>query len=499
MIWPSTERDDPVSNGHGKIALVNMTVAHLPYCEPLGVCYLASVLRNRGFKVDLYDINAQGRRSYRSLADALIDGHYGFIGLSAVEANMPDVVWMCKELGFRSKATRIIAGGYGPSFWAKELVEQCPEVIVLRGEAEDALPMTIERLCGDADIHGIQGLVFMDSGRVYDGGWCKQTKDLDKLPWPARDLSDYALSIQEPLAILSKRGCYGNCTFCSVKVFARGELGQSMSLVRSRSARDVVMEMRSLWDRGVSHLQFSDTNFFDRDDSQGIRSFVNELGAATNRPKFSIKCRVEDVLNCSVHLRDMKELGLEHVFIGIESGSDEELRTLNKGVTREDCRLALETLDALSIGVSVGLILFGPYTSRNDIRDTLDLIRPYCYDVDIISRLMVFRDTPIMKRLDRDGRLQQSGFRFDYELAPEIEYLWSRWSHARNVMYKMIVRAGLLNRFRHDSSFRKQLLTGLVDSLLGDLPVKEAEDLRPFQSLIRHLEISLEEITSRHG
>ena len=124
--------------------------------------------------------------------------------------------------------------------------------------------------------------------------------------------------------------------------------------------------MRSLHDR------FGTRIFIFQDDDVSMRStrhrawideFLSELERASlaGRIVWRMSCRVDD-LDLDV-IRRMREHGLATIFIGIEGGSDSELKTINKGYKADSAYRAIDILHESGVLFDFGFMLLTPDSS----------------------------------------------------------------------------------------------------------------------------------------
>ena len=123
-----------------------------------------------------------------------------------------------------------------------------------------------------------------------------------------------------------------------------------------------------------------------------------------NIKEFSMYARIDDVLRKTPEqLRELRELGVCDLHIGVESGSDPILLWMNKGVTSFDMLKAFKMLDEAGIGYYVTIILgLGGKNYRNlhaiETARLLNRIHPRCIWA---LKLKVWEGTPLEKMIER--------------------------------------------------------------------------------------------------
>lgn len=113
---------------------------------------------------------------------------------------------------------------------------------------------------------------------------------------------------------------------------------------------------------------------------------------------------------------ELKKAGLTSVFIGVESGVSPMLKYLNKGITAEQSIEAMRTLDRIGIEYAAGSILIGPYTTLDDIRDSIDFWeKAMGYNMRCFNCLTLYEGTKLSNALDAQGVVDKERFTYSYD------------------------------------------------------------------------------------
>ncbi|HUK78719.1 MAG TPA: radical SAM protein, partial [Thermoleophilia bacterium] len=192
-------------------------------------------------------------------------------------------------------------------------------------------------------------------------------KALDELAFPARDLlpneayiafgrQAYGYAVT---TVMSTRGCPYACEFCSNVVF-----GDSY---RERSAGNVLDEVEEALALGYDRISFADDVFTLR--RAHVLAFCDEV--ARRRLRFSWEClgRV-DALDDELASR-LRAAGCFRIFFGIESGSDATLALMNKKITRDQARAAVEAAHRAGLEVGAFFIVYYPGETEDAALETL--------------------------------------------------------------------------------------------------------------------------------
>ncbi len=394
--------------------------------ENLSTRYLAAVLRQHGYTVELAAFSTPDEA-----ASVLRQAEHSpprLIGLSVIfQYRAPEFLTLAHALRQRLPQAHITAGGHFPTFAARELLRDFGALdSVVRGEGELTLLELMQKLDQPAAWDEIAGLSFRRNGQVIENPPRPLIADLDSLPFPARDTPpQHHLGVGYS-PIVASRGCYRDCAFCSIRSFYGASQGK---LQRFRSIPNVVDEMESLYRRfGVRFFVFNDDEWFPPGQARYAR--VDALEAELRRRKLnvimSIKCRADDV-EAKLFER-LLNMGIVRAYVGVESGSDHSLQTLNKRTTAAQNRRALHILHQVGMLADFGLIIFDPNSTIQDIRANLDFLREMGGQGQAplsFGRMEVYAGTPILNQLYNEGRLTGNYRAWNYVIPdPRVELLW---------------------------------------------------------------------------
>ncbi|MBI5032070.1 MAG: B12-binding domain-containing radical SAM protein [Chloroflexi bacterium] len=394
--------------------------------ENLSTRYLAAVLRQHGFAVELSPFSAVDE------TDAVVEHakrvQPRVVGLSIIfQYRAPEFLALAERIKQILPHTHITTGGHFASFTASELLRDYAALdSVVRGEGEYTLLELVQQLDTPITWDSILGLSFRDDGQILNNRPRALISNLDLLPFPSRDTPP-----QKHLGIgvtpfVGSRGCYCNCSFCSIRSFYGASHGMPQ---RFRGVRNLVDEIDMLYhDYDARFFIFNDDEWFMPGDLRypRVEELERELRRRQLDPIMSIKCRVDDVEPDL--FRRLLDLGIVRAYVGVESGSDHSLQTLNKKTTVAQNRRALETLNNLGMLADFGLIFFDPDSTLQDIRANLDFFHAMAGAGQAplsFGRMEVYAGTPILDRLYREGRLTGNYMAWDYVIAdPRVEMLF---------------------------------------------------------------------------
>lgn len=402
----------------------------------LGTAYLASALRRAGFTVEIIDASLEGL-SYNEMLMRIVNRPSRLIGISVwLQRLVADAEHLVKDLRSHNINAHITMGGHSTTFLYQEILEHNNGLdSVVCGEGEEILIELLSALTSKAEWRSIPGVASIHNNILYYDPRPTQD-DLDSFASPALDYARLVKERGQFMSLLTSRGCYGRCTFCSTNPFYRLGGGKAW---RGHSPERVLTELRQLTSAyGFEHFGFRDDNFvgpgqLGRARAHAIATGIKEAGLNI---KFYIACRVNDI-DKDLFIA-LKEAGLTRVFLGVESGSQRRLDAFNKGVKVEENIQAIRLLVELGIPFTIGYIMFSPDTTWEEfkessafLRDTLGTIEGVSDAVhDMFNIVEVLPGTAVVEELRLKGQLKGDRRGYTYEFTDRrvaLFYKTLRW------------------------------------------------------------------------
>jgi anaerobic magnesium-protoporphyrin IX monomethyl ester cyclase len=389
----------------------------------LGLGYLASVLRQYGYKVHTVDIEL----APEEILEIAKEVKPVLIGFSLIFQffieSYADLLRLLRADGIDGHFTM---GGHFPSLSYEQTLELVPELdSVVRFEGEITLVELVDAVSMGNDWRSIPGIAYRGDQQVVLTQPRALVEDLDQLPYPERNYAPNEVLGRGIMPILASRGCARTCSFCSIHTFYRAAPGR---IVRTRKPAEVVREMRMLHEeRGVTIFLFQDDDFplFGTVWRRWANEFVDELHRSRLPEKviWKMNCRA-DAVDRDLFIR-MRDAGLYWVYMGLESGSDQGLETLHKQMTVEQNLRAVSVLKSIGLMWDYGFMLLDPSSTFESVRENLSFLRTIladgCYPVTF-CRMLPYDGTPIKDELVRTGRLRGDICNPDYDfLDPRLE------------------------------------------------------------------------------
>jgi len=388
-----------------RVALLNPLLVQRPRLrwtgEHLGLESLAAALRQEGHEVSLLDADLVDMRQsdvLRSLESKMP----ALLGISVCQEGLHESVSLARAAKAALDDVRICVGGHLPSAKPQAFLSTGHVDFVCTGEGDLSLPALASALEMRQGLSEVPGLVWLGPDGARQNA--RQQVVVGDLPWPARDLTGAAVERGAAVFMSSSRGCYGRCSFCSIRAFYGGSGGRWW---RARTPIDTVSEMADLVGRFPgTPIVLVDDNFIGPPGIGPARAtaIADLIAAECIKVSFSISCRVTDVEPGL--FEPMARAGLRKVFLGFESFEDDVLRELCKGTSVAANLRALDVLRSTGVDINPSLILFTPWSTLAGVRRAFDVLecRTPGYDPAVLfSRLWPLENTSVGGELSPSG------------------------------------------------------------------------------------------------
>jgi radical SAM superfamily enzyme YgiQ (UPF0313 family) len=306
---------------------------------PLGILYLASFVRNKGFIVEIVDLSGNAKMKVPS-ADI-----YG-IGFTSPQFSI--ALKIREEILKENPNAKIIVGGPHATALPEEMIKHEFDAVV-RGEGELATIDILE--------NGI-------TRKIYD---IQYIKDITNLPFPAWDLIDMEKylpdtgifnylkedkkKIVKEINMMATRGCGGKCSYCT----------KYKGPVRWRSIESVMHEVNMLIDRyKINRIKFCDDTLL------LSKKYVYQLVDELAKIGISWRClgrtdQVDEDL-----CKRMKETGCVGIDFGIETGSQRLLDIIQKQTTVEIQEMGIRAASNAGLKVRAQMMVGLPTETEED-------------------------------------------------------------------------------------------------------------------------------------
>jgi radical SAM superfamily enzyme YgiQ (UPF0313 family) len=269
----------------------------------------------------------------------------------------------------RASPARIVLGGPGFNYYARDWLEYLDLDYGIRGEGEEAFPLYLKRLAGGGDIYSVPGSSFRKNGE-FDSVPPRLVEDLDCQGLPAYDLVDWQLYAARGItpAILTKRGCAFACTYCPYSKL-EGKRYRLKSPQRVLSEANTIIQ-----NTGSRQVMFCENNF------NAPLKHAEAILRALIAEKADLMWGTGDLRPIGVtdnFCRLMEDSGCFSANLSIESASESMLKSMKRGYTVRQVRDSLEALSRSKIPFGASLMLGAPGETPETIAETLDVLDDY--------------------------------------------------------------------------------------------------------------------------
>lgn len=385
---------------------------------PNDLGYIASMLRKIGVTPVIADYPAE-KKQWNHFEEDLKTIHPDFLVMSITTPTIKDDMKAFSLTKALNPGIFTIAKG--AHFYTcnkedfKEAMYDVMDIAII-GEAETIINNLLLAKRNGSDLSSVRGILLRNHlNQIVQTGPELFWTDLDKIPFPARDLMKNHLYIRpdtgEPQAtIQTSRGCPSQCIFCLSPLISGMKL-------RERSVGNIVAELEECVNK------YSIRNFFFRADTFTMnKKLVIELC----REIINRRLNIAWVANSRVNTIDeerlvwMKKAGCWLVAFGIESGNDEIQKIIKKGTTRAQAREAVKLCKKLGVK-TYGFYLIGfPWETKKMIMETLGLAKELRCNFSEIHIAVPYEGTEFHKIAKDYGILTETAVGHNYFSNPVI-------------------------------------------------------------------------------
>ncbi len=345
----------------------------------VGFVYIAGSLRAAGYEVDNYDAMSLWHK-WPEIKARIEAFKPDVVATTSFTASIYKALELCDLAKQINPSIITVLGNVHASFCYQEILAENPCTVdyIVRGEGEVTLVELLDCLNAGANPASVNGLSFLKDGVVTVTPKAEYIQDLDRLPtawdlveWP---IYSYRAKNNARLAIISTaRGCKSNCSFCSQQLFwARSW--------RAHSAEHVVDEIEMLGKKyGVEVAMLADElPTYDRIRWEKILDLMIERQIPV---KLLMETRVDDILRDADIMWKYKKAGVEHIYVGVEAGTQETLDLFNKETEVCQSKQAIDIINGADIVSETSLVLGLPDDTVESIARTVELAIHYNPDM----------------------------------------------------------------------------------------------------------------------
>jgi len=376
---------------------------------PVGLAYLGSSLEQVGHKVKIiYTFNS--KKGITEFKKELKNYDPDVVGISSTTIDIHICLQLVDLVKVHNPNCLTVLGGAHPTVCAKEILDLNSNVdAIVRGEGEITLTELLEKK-NKEDFGTVKGITFKLNGKMIENPGRENIEDLDSLPFPAYHLlpmetyknwrklfnvfpfrkagSSYA-------SITSSRGCPFACIFCS----SRRMWGKKW---RIRSPENVIEELKLLrYKYNKKYIYFlDDTSTVNKDRMLKICDLIRKEGI-----DIAWECSTRVDLFDKDLASTLKKSGCVNVYLGLESGVQETLDFISKGVKIEDSIRSVKIAKEAGLTVESNFMIGIPGETREKINQTIYFAKKLDIEYPSFTILTPYPGTKLYEYAERNNLL----------------------------------------------------------------------------------------------
>lgn len=377
---------------------------------PIGLGYLASYLKKAGHTPVIMDC-LKATDSLSEIQKKIKKINPDIVGINVMTPTARGAVAVAKAVKEINKKIPVVGGGPHATFDYDNLLKNYDFDYIVIGEGEITFLELVNTLAKKRKnlIKNISGITYKENNKIIKTSPRSLINNIDEIPFPARNLvhfEDYITDNLLPRAIeiMGSRGCSHRCIFCSSShLFGRW---------RARTPENIVKEMKYLIKKypQVRSFLFYDDNFTLSKDR--VIKFCNLL-IKEGLNKYSWDClgRADQVTEEMLLL--MEKAGCKKISYGIESGSPEILKTINKRLNLETARKTIQLTKKIGIEALAFMMIGNPGETRQTIKESICYAKSLHASSTLWSIAQIYPGTELNK-------MQPVGDFINYLYEPEL-------------------------------------------------------------------------------
>jgi len=364
----------------------------------LGLAYIAAVLRKK-HEIALIDADAEGV-GWKGLEKRIRAFSPDVLGITATTSTYRAGLRLARIAKEGGNCFTVMGGPHVSAIPHQTLEGSGNLDAACRGEGEYTMLDVLDCLEKGEPLKGVSGISYREGKRIVHNTPRNPIKNLDELPFPARDLlpmkQHHRTLWGHPAGhIFSSRGCPNKCTFCaSHTIFG--------SAVRFRSPENVVKEIGDMVKRfGITQFAFSDDTFTYLPDR------VNKICDGIIKSGWDVKwvCQARvNTVNYNM-LKKMKNAGCVQIDYGVESGDPDVLKKMRKNINHDQVKRAVRMTNLLGIRTFAYYILGTPYDTIESTKRTIKFARKLGASRSYFNILVPYPGTEMYNQAKAEGSL----------------------------------------------------------------------------------------------
>lgn len=376
---------------------------------PVGLAYLGSTLEEAGHKVKIiYTFNS--KKGVLEFKNELKNYDPDAVGISSTTIDIHICLQLIDLVKEHNPNCLTVLGGAHPTVCGREILNKNHNVdVIVRGEGEITLKELLEKKTKE-DFVSVKGITFRLNKKIIKNPDRENIKDLDNLPFPAYHLLpmeeytnwrklfnviEFGKTGSSYASITSSRGCPFNCIFCS----SRRMWGNKW---RVRSPENVIEELKILrYKYNKKYIYFlDDTSTIDKKRMLKICELIRKENI-----DISWECSTRVDLFDKQLATELKKSGCINIYLGLESGVQETLDFISKGIKLEDSIRSVKIAKEAGLTIESNFIIGVPGETKEKINQTISFVKKIDIEYPSFTILTPYPGTKLYEYAEKNNLL----------------------------------------------------------------------------------------------
>lgn len=343
---------------------------------PLGLACLSSYIQQFGYEVIPHNMNNYDEKSrFSALESLLTGGHIDVIGIGGLTIAYNEIGRIIRFCRMYSGAPVVLGGGI--TSCESELVMRSlqPDFMVL-GEGEMIFADLLRSIAYNLPKDRVKGIWYWNGAAPLSTGEGESPERLDELPPPDLDgfgieryleiqgVSTFSYHVSRTdqgkvIPLSAARSCPYRCTFCYHAGMGKYKQFSMDYIIRHIECCIAKYNIQSF----MIYDELFSVN------KERITRFCDEICSRNLNISWYCQLRVDQL--DSFVLSKMKQAGCLHISLGIESGSDRVLASMNKRITTRQIAEAIRMIREAKIGIQANFLYGDPTETKETLAESL--------------------------------------------------------------------------------------------------------------------------------
>ncbi len=331
-------------------------------CTPLGLLAVATYVKNHGYDVKICDRNLKNYSIIKEIKEYKPD----LIGISVMSSRgLKDALKISEQS--KKRNLPVVWGGPMPTM-SPEILAKCNCIdFIVMSEGEVSFLELAKAIEKKSDISKIKGIAFKINNKlvITEKRDFADLSDFSALDWSLVNPKEYFFRrniSDKTLHMFLSKGCPCSCAFCT-------NHGYHLSTRRKRPVQHVIEEIKYLADFGMNGIFFDDEIWCVK--KSEIYDFCEEFKKLKLNIVWGFLARIGQFT--LEELQYLYDAGCRWIIFGVESGSKEMLKKINKGIQFDDIKTTVDYCRAAGITSHTDFIVGFPDETVEQLKDTITL------------------------------------------------------------------------------------------------------------------------------